>query len=114
MSISMARNRTELVKGTLDLMILRVLDLQPMHGAAIAERIRQTTRGTFDVKAGSLFPALHRLEQEGWIAGEWTESSERRRVKSYEITAAGRRHLNVEKASWHRVVCAMTQLLESN
>lgn len=110
----MAKTRTELMKGTLDLMILRVLDLQPLHGAAIAERIHQTSRGTFDVKAGSLFPALHRLEQEGWIAGEWTESAEKRRVKSYVLTAAGRRHLNSEKASWQRIVAAMSLVLDSN
>jgi PadR family transcriptional regulator PadR len=106
--------KTELMKGTLDLMILRVLELQPLHGAAIAERIHQTSRRTFDVKAGSLFPALHRLEQEGWITGEWTASAEGRRVKSYVLTAAGRRHLNAEKASWQRIVDAMSLVLDSN
>ena len=104
--------RTELVKGTLDLLVLRTLELQPLHGAAIAERIEQMTRGTFQVKAGSLFPALHRLEHEGWISGEWTESAEKRRVKSYVLTAAGRRQLSVEKATWRRVVAAMSQVLE--
>lgn len=110
----MAKNRTELVKGTLDLMVLRTLELRPMHGAAIAERIDQITRGTFQVKAGSLFPALHRLEQRGWIAGEWTESAEKRRVKSYVLTPAGRKQLDAEKAEWQRVVAAMGQLLESS
>jgi PadR family transcriptional regulator PadR len=110
----MAKTRTELMKGTLDLLVLRTLELQPLHGAAIAERIEQTTRGTFQVKAGSLFPALHRLEQEGWIAGEWTESTEKRRVKSYALTAAGRRQLSLEKATWRRVVAAMSQVLESS
>lgn len=105
--------RTELLKGTLDLLVLRTLELSAMHGASIAERIEQTTRGTFLVKAGSLFPALHRLEQEGWIAGRWTESAEKRRVKSYALTAAGRRHLDSEKAHWRRVVLAMSQVLES-
>lgn len=105
--------RTDLMKGTLDLLVLRTLELSPMHGAAIADRIEQTTRGTFRVKAGSLFPALHRLEQEGWIAGHWTESAEKRRVKSYALTAAGRRHLDSEKANWRRVVAAMSQVLES-
>lgn len=105
--------RTDLMKGTLDLLVLRTLELSPMHGAAIADRIEQTTRGTFRVKAGSLFPALHRLEQEGWIAGQWTESAERRRVKSYALTTTGRRHLNSEKANWRRVVAAMSQVLES-
>ena len=108
----MTANRTELLKGTLDLMILRSLELMPMHGAAIAERIEQTTQGTFRVKAGSLFPALHRLEQEGWIAGEWTENAEKRRVKSYVITAAGRRQLTTERANWRRIVTAMDLVLE--
>ena len=110
----MAKARTELIKGTLDLLVLRTLELRPLHGAAIAERIEQTTHGTFQVKAGSLFPALHRLEQEGWISGEWTESAEKRRVKTYVLTAAGRRHLSQEKATWRRVVGAMSQVLESS
>lgn len=106
-------SRIELLKGTLDLLILRTLELQPMHGVAIADRIEQVTRGTFQVKAGSLFPALHRLEQEGWIAGQWGESAEGRRVKSYKLTRAGRRQLATEKANWQRIVAAMGQVLES-
>jgi transcriptional regulator len=103
---------TELLKGTLDLLILRTLDLQPMHGVAIAERIHQLTRGTFQVKPGSLFPALHRLEQEGWITGQWQESAAGRRVKSYTLTPAGRRQLATEKAAWRRIVGAMSQVLD--
>jgi len=103
----------ELLKGTLDLLILRTLDLRPMHGSAIAERIFQVTHGTFQVKAGSLFPALHRLEQEGWIEGEWRESPEGRRVRSYTLTRDGRRQLAVEKKTWTRIVQAMNALLES-
>lgn len=110
----MARSRTELLRGTLDLLILRTLELQPLHGAGITERIEQTTRGTFQVKAGSLFPALHRLEQSGWIAGEWTASADQRRVKRYTLTAAGRRQLTSEKANWRRVAAAMSQMLESS
>ena len=102
-----------LVKGTLDLLVLRTLELQPHHGAAIAERIFQTTKGTFHVKAGSLFPALHRLEQDGWIEGQWEVSASGRRVKSYCLTRQGRRHLSAEKATWRRVVTAMSQVLES-
>ena len=102
-----------LVKGTLDLLVLRTLELQPLHGAAIAERIFQTTKGTFHVKAGSLFPALHRLEQDGWIEGQWEVSASGRRVKSYSLTREGRRHLSAEKATWRRVVAAMSQVLES-
>ena len=103
----------ELLKGTLDLLILRTLALRPMHGSAIAERISQVTRGAFQVKAGSLFPALHRLEQEGWIKGEWHESSEGRRVRSYGLTRDGRRQLAMEKKTWMRIVHAMNALLES-
>lgn len=102
-----------LVKGTLDLLVLRTLELRPLHGAAIAERIFQTTNGTFQVKAGSLFPALHRLEQDGWIEGRWERPASGRRVKSYSITREGRRHLSAEKATWRRVVVAMSQVLES-
>jgi transcriptional regulator len=108
----MAR-RTELLKGTLDLMILRTLELETRHGLSIAERIAQTTRGTFAVKPGSLFPALHRLEQEGWIAGEWSASPEGRRVKAYRLTASGRKRLTEQKKQWARIVTAMGQLLES-
>ena len=103
----------ELLKGTLDLLILRSLDLRPMHGSAIADRIAQVTRGVFQVKAGSLFPALHRLEQEGWIEGEWQESAEGRRIRQYRLTRDGRGQLTVEKKNWTRIVAAMTALLES-
>src|SRR5436190_23743543 len=99
-----------LVRGTLDLLVLRTLELRPLHGAAIAERIFQTTRGTFHVKAGSLFPALHRLEQDGWIEGQWEMPDGGRRIKSYALTRAGRRHLADEKATWRRVVTAMGQV----
>ena|SRR5579871_2124971 len=109
----MPRPTLELLKGTLDLLILRTLDLQPMHGSAIADRIAQVTKGAFLVKAGSLFPALHRLEQEGWIEGIWQESREGRRVRSYTLTPDGRRQLAVEKKTWTRTVEAMNSLLES-
>ena len=103
-----------LVKGTLDLLVLRTLELQPLHGAAIAERIFQTTRGTFHIKAGSLFPALHRLEQNGLIDGEWEMPAKGRRIKSYRLTREGRRRLSAEKASWQRVVTAMRLVLEGS
>ena len=102
---------TELLKGTLDLLILRTLELAPLHGAAIADRIAQTTRGTFQVKAGSLFPALHRLEQEGWLDGTWDASPDGRRVKVYTLTKSGRKQLAVEKEHWQRVSTAMAQVL---
>jgi PadR family transcriptional regulator PadR len=110
-----AKNKkTDLLRGTLDLLILRTLELQGLHGIAIADRIRQVTQGTFDVQAGSLFPALHRLEQEGWIAGEWSVTDDGRRIKSYVLTAAGRRQLSAEKKQWDRIVTAVGQVLETN
>jgi len=109
----MPEQSLELLKGTLDLLILRTLDLCPMHGTAIADRISQVTQGAFQVKAGSLFPALHRLEQQGWIEGAWTESAEGRRVRSYTLTREGRRQLASQNKTWLRTVQAMTALLES-
>lgn len=108
------KQKTDLLRGTLDLLILRTLELQALHGIAIADRIRQVTGGTFDIQAGSLFPALHRLEQEGWIVGRWTTTDEGRRIKSYTLTAAGRRHLSAEKRQWERIVEAMSQVLETS
>jgi PadR family transcriptional regulator PadR len=107
----MAR-QTELLKGTLDLLILRALELDARHGLGIAERIEQVTRGTFCVKPGSLFPALHRLEQQGFIDGEWTVSPAGRRAKSYRLTAAGKRQLAAEKKAWARIALAVGQMLE--
>ena len=103
---------TELLRGTLDLMLLKTLELGPRHGISVAERIRQTTSGTFDVSPGSLFPALHRLEQNGFIRGSWTQSAEGRRVKAYTLTPQGRRRLAVEKREWARIALAMAQVLE--
>ncbi len=106
------RSKTELLRGTLDLLILRTLELQSLHGVAIASRIRQVTGGVFDVSAGSLFPALHRLEHEAWITGNWSLTEDGRRVKSYALTSAGRRHLSDEKKLWSKIVTAMHQVLE--
>ena len=106
--------QTEILKGTLALLILRTLELEPRHGVSIADRIAQITRGTFTVKAGSLFPALHRLEQEGFIAGEWSTNDAGRRVKSYRLTAAGRQQLAAEKKQWARIVSAIGLVLESD
>ena len=106
-------DKTDLLRGTLDLLILRTLKLRPLHGVAITERIRQVTRGTFVVQPGSLFPPLHRLEHEAWIAGEWTNNAEKRRVKSYVLTAAGRRQLAARRREWDRIVAAVTQVLET-
>jgi PadR family transcriptional regulator, regulatory protein PadR len=104
---------TELLKGTLDMLILRTLDLEPRHGLGVADRIEQITGGTFRVKPGSLFPALHRLEQEGFIEGEWEKPPEGRRGKYYRLTPAGRRQLVAERHTWARIVFAVSQVLEA-
>src|ERR1700761_9740899 len=103
----MAETSLELLKGTLDLLILRTLQIGPLHGSAVADRIAQVTRGACQVKAVSLFPALHRLEQEGWIEGEWQESDEGRRIRAYTLTRDGARQLKAEKKIWARTVAAM-------
>jgi transcriptional regulator len=100
------------VKGTLALLILRTLELGPRHGVAIADRIEQITKGTFKVRAGSLFPALHRLEQEDAIAGDWT-AIDGRRVRTYRLTASGRRRLTAGTRDWARAVEAMRLVLET-
>ena len=99
--------KTDLLQGTLDLLILRALLLQPDHGVGITRRIQQITRGTFDVKPGSLFPALHRLEERGWLASQWGESANRRRAKYYKLTAVGRREIDAELTNWQRIVTAI-------
>ena len=103
--------QTELLKGTLDLLILRSLELESRHGLGIAERIEQVTRGTFKVKPGSLFPALHRLELQGYIDGKWALSPLGKRAKTYCLTAAGKRQLAVEKKEWTSIVTAIGQML---
>jgi PadR family transcriptional regulator PadR len=96
-----------LLQGTLDLLILRAVSLGPDHGLGIARRVQQITRGAFDVKPGSLFPALHRLEEQGWLRSEWGESENRRRAKFYELTRTGRRQIETETAAWSRIAAAM-------
>lgn len=102
---------TPLLQGTLDLLILKALALQPLHGLGVSERIEQITQGAYAVGAGSLFPALHRLEESGWLAATWGESANKRRAKFYKITAAGRRQLGAETAEWQRVAGAMAAAL---
>lgn len=101
-----------LVRGTLDMLILKTLTLQPMHGLGISRRIEQITDGVFQVKPGSLFPALKRMEQEGWIKGSWRESENKRRAKWYSLTAAGRRRLGEEKQNWAQAVVAITKVMD--
>lgn len=105
--------QSDLLQGTLDLLILKALALQPLHGMGISRRIAQMTRGTFDVKAGSLFPALHRMEQSGWLTSSWGESDTNRRAKFYVITKAGRKQLDAETERWERVSLAMTTALRT-
>jgi PadR family transcriptional regulator PadR len=105
---------TPLLQGTLDLLILKALSLQPLHGLGVSRRIEQITRGAYVIGAGSLFPALHRLEQQGWLEASEGESENNRRAKFYRLTAAGRRQLTAELAEWTRVVGVMRTALESN
>jgi PadR family transcriptional regulator len=104
---------TELMKGTLDLLILRTLTLGPRHGLEISRRIEQVTNGTFEVKPGSLFPALHRLEEQGFVLSEWGESDARRRAKFYRLTKAGRKQVDAETANWRRVAEAIARAIEA-
>jgi PadR family transcriptional regulator, regulatory protein PadR len=104
-------SRTELMRGTLDLLILRSLGTTELHGLGIARRIGQITQGAFDVKPGSLFPALYRLEERGLVASEWGESETRRRAKFYRLTKLGRKQLQVEEANWQRIALAMSHAL---
>jgi PadR family transcriptional regulator PadR len=108
------RQRTDMLKGALRMLVLKTLALEPRHGVGIADRIKQITRGTFDVGPGSLFPVLHRLEQEGLIDGEWTVTPEGRRAKYYRMTQAGSRQLAAEKKKWAKVALAIGQILEAD
>lgn len=101
----------ELLQGTLDLLVLRMLELQPLHGVGIADRIEQVTRGVFVVGPGSLFPALHRLAEKGWIEGQWGELETGRRAKFYVLSASGRKQLSKERRNWEKVATAMNQAL---
>jgi PadR family transcriptional regulator, regulatory protein PadR len=105
--------RTDLLRGTLDLLILRSLTATPLHGLGIARRIAQMTQGSFDVKPGSLFPALYRLEERGLLVADWGESDTRRRAKFYRLTRLGKKQLQVEEANWRRVAIAMGHALGS-
>jgi PadR family transcriptional regulator PadR len=106
-------SQTNLLQGTLDVLILKALALEPMHGLGIARRIGQITRGTFDVKPGSLFPALHRMEEAGWLEATWGESENKRRAKFYQLTKSGRRQLKEETVQWARISMAMASALET-
>jgi len=102
----------DLVQGTLDLLILKILALEPMHGWAIGQRLRQVSGDTLQVSDGSLYPALHKLEQEGWIRAEWRTSDLGRRAKFYELTRAGGKHLERETANWQRLSNAISTVVK--
>lgn len=105
--------RIDLPQGTLDLLILKTLSLEPMHGWAISERIRQVSKDAVLVAQGSLYPALHRLERQGWIAAEWGTSENNRKAKFYEITKAGRKKLVVEGRAWSSLSAAVDLVMEA-
>lgn len=109
----MSPERTTLLQGTLDLLILKSLVAGEMHGLGISRRIEQITSGTFVVKPGSLFPALHRMAEEGWISSFWGESENTRRAKYYRLTRDGRKQLEVETKRWGRISWAIAQALET-
>jgi PadR family transcriptional regulator, regulatory protein PadR len=104
----------DVLRGTLDLMILQTLELAPMHGTAIAQRLAQVTGGAVELGPGSLFPALYRLEHKGWLRGSWGQTAGGRRARLYKLTAAGQRRLGVEKENWDRVALAMTRILDGS
>ncbi len=109
----MAGKRIDLLQGTLDLLVLKALALGPLHGLGVSNRIEQITRGTFRVKPGSLFPALHRMEQAGWLESSWGESENNRRAKYYRLTRAGRRQFEAEAEDWQRISLAIASALKA-
>lgn len=110
----MAESRTNLLQGTLDLLILKSLALGALHGLGVSRRIEQITKGTFQVKPGSLFPALHRMEEAGWLSASWGESENNRRAKYYRLTKAGRRQLGAETEQWERISAGIVSALEAS
>lgn len=109
----MKPKKTNLLQGTLDLLILKTLSLGEMHGLGISRRIEQITDGTFHVKPGSLFPALHRMEQSGWLISFWGESEANRRAKYYRLSRAGQKQLEAETRQWGRISLAIAQALQA-
>jgi len=109
----MKREQATLLQGTLDLLILKALATAELHGLGVSRRIEQITRGTFVVQPGSLFPALHRLEEAGWLTSRWQPSENNRRAKYYALTKPGRKQLDEETAQWNRIVLAITRALEA-
>jgi len=109
----MGEKKTDLLRGTLDLLILKALRLEPLHGVGISRRITQITGGAFKVSFGSLFPSLHRMEEKGWVEADWRTSENNRRAKYYRLTSSGRAQLKVEERNWNKVVKIMMAAVES-
>jgi PadR family transcriptional regulator len=109
-----SERRTDLLRGTLDLLILKSLSLEPLHGVGISRRITQITKGAFQVSFGSLFPSLHRMEEKGWVKAEWSASENNRRAKYYRLTSSGRAQMKAEERDWSQVVKIMTAAVESS
>ena len=110
----MTKDRHDMIRGTLDLLILKVLSLDPMHGWGISERIQERSQEVLEVNQGALYPALHRLVRWGWITSEWRQTEHNRRARYYKLTAAGRRQLGEELAHWRRLSRAVERVVEAN
>lgn len=110
----MSSPKTELLQGTLDMLILKVAALGPIHGYALSKRIRQISQDVLQIQQGSLYPALHRLEERKWLQAEWKEAESGREAKFYRLTAAGRKQLEVEASSWERLSGAVALVMRSN
>lgn len=108
----MTKTKSDLLQGTLDMLILKTLALEPMHGWGISQRIQQISQDVFCINQGSLYPALYRLEQQGWIASEWGSSENNRQAKFYSLTRAGRRQLTEETENWERLSAAIAKVLQ--
>ena len=106
--------KTDVPPGTLELLILKTLSLEPLHGLGVSKRLEQITEGTFQLNPGSFFPALHRMEQEGLLAGEWGRSENNRQAKFYRLTRAGRRRLKAQERDWRRTVSVIVRVLEAD
>ena len=110
----LAKQKSDLLQGTLDMLILKTLALEPEHGWGIAQRIQQISGGVLSINQGSLYPALYRLEEKGWVATEWGSSDNNRQAKYYSLTRAGRKQLAEEEENWRRLSTAITQVLETS
>ena len=109
----MANDRTDLMQGTLELLILKTLSHDSMHGYGIAQRIHQAVDDLLKIEDGSLYPALYRMEERGWVSSEWGVSENNRRAKFYKLTRSGRKHLDAERANWDRISRAVTKILQT-